>query len=312
MKKYPDFRIPIVVVAYKRTHKLTTLISVLTRLNPSKIFFLLDGPKNVQEKQYTDQVYSLIKSNKWHGNIYFKKSDVNLGLRTNIVSGLNWVFKRVDKAIILEDDIIPDSSFFYFCEEMLNKYQHNRKIISVVGYNQLPELGYNTYFFSKYVDSWGWATWKSAWMLYDDNISSRIVSKSQYWLRQILSNKLLLKKWEMSFDEAATGRVDSWAYRWQYTAFKNNKLTIVPSCNLVSYDGFDDYATHTIKRTKAMLAKSVSFPLIHPKNISVSRKYETKREVQYIIEYIRYVIHRLVTSPLHTIVNLISGRNIWC
>jgi len=46
--------------------------------------------------------------------IIYEFSEKNLGCKIRISSGLNWVFSKVDHAIILEDDCIPDPSFFSF------------------------------------------------------------------------------------------------------------------------------------------------------------------------------------------------------
>src|SRR5207248_1893350 len=102
-------------------------------------------------------------------------SEVNLGCRKRVWSGLDWAFERTDRAIILEDDCLPDQSFFQFCEELLEKYADNPQVMHIGGTNfqqDNPTFSIaQSYYFSHIAQIWGWATWKRAWKKYDGNMS---------------------------------------------------------------------------------------------------------------------------------------------
>ena len=56
---------------------------------------------------------------KWKCKKKIIVSKSNKGLKKSIIDGLNYVFENYEKAIILEDDCIPNKSFFLFCSLML-------------------------------------------------------------------------------------------------------------------------------------------------------------------------------------------------
>ena len=101
-------------------------------------------------------------------------SDTNLGCAKRVQTGLDYVFENEEMAIILEDDTLPDPSFFNFCEELLERYKHDKRVAHISGCN-LHSNAVNfkeSYCFSSIVNIWGWATWKRAWIHYDINMPS--------------------------------------------------------------------------------------------------------------------------------------------
>jgi hypothetical protein len=205
-----------------------------------------------------------------------------LGLRKRVVSGLDWVFSKVDSAIILEDDLVADPSFFRYCEILLKKYENNSKIISISGNNfQFNNKKIKkSYYFSRYVHSWGWASWRRAWDLYDDKMEDWEQLRQSNFLKNIFQNRVLETYWRQIFDLVHDDKVDSWAYRWTYTALKNNMFTIIPNVNLVSNFGFDSDATHTTKKSgvSEMGINGIDFPLNHPRRIIRSKNFDTVTE----------------------------------
>ena len=117
------------------------------------IYVVADGPKSTIDDTKCKLTRKEIDGIDWKCEIHRNYSDTNYGLRKNVVNGLNWVFKKVDRAIILEDDLIIDPTFFRFCDELLDKYKDEDKIISISGNNfQFGKTDLKeSYFFSKYV-----------------------------------------------------------------------------------------------------------------------------------------------------------------
>ena len=131
-KKYS--KIPIVVIIFNRPDKTKILYESLKYYKPSKLLIISDGPRNnfKNEKEKVVQSRKVFEKMDWECEVLFNISETNLGCRERIISGLNWVFNREEKAIILEDDCIPSEEFFTFMELMLRKYQANKKISSVM------------------------------------------------------------------------------------------------------------------------------------------------------------------------------------
>ena len=83
---------------------------------------------------------------------------------------MDWVFERVGETIVLEDDTVPDLTFFRFVEELLEKYRDDERVGAISGNNydepkDWPDEA--SYRFTRYHHSWGWGTWRRAWRAFD-------------------------------------------------------------------------------------------------------------------------------------------------
>jgi len=91
----------------------------------------------------------------------------------------------------------------------------------------------SSYFFSKHVEIWGWATWRRAWNLYDVNLTNypneiELLKNSNYF-----DNIDNFQHWNNIFNKLYTNQIDTWDYQWVYTVWVNDGLTILPTKNLV-------------------------------------------------------------------------------
>lgn len=294
---------PVVIIIYHRPQMTEKVIDSLREVKPSQIFVIADGPKDKLDAGKCKAARDLINSIDWKCRIRKNYSSINLGLRKRVVTGLDWVFSKVDRAIILEDDLIIDKSFYIFCEKMLEKYKDDSKIISVSGNNFLfgKRNIKDSYFFSRHIYSWGWATWRRAWKLYDDTMSDWPRVKSKKILKDRFEGFMESAYWNKIFNLTFERKINSWAYAWTYTALVNNKLTIVPSVNLVSNIGTGRDATHTSIKSRVLNlpVKRINFPLKHPKVIKEDIKADS------IIERILYITPRNVAG---LIVRSLSNR----
>jgi hypothetical protein len=120
------------------------------------------------EMQKCIETRKIIDGVDWECDVRKNYSETNLGCARRVSSGLDWVFNQVEEAIILEDDCLPDPSFFRFCTDLLERYRSDNRIFSISAQNfygqAVPEA---SYYFSRYHHCWGWATWKRAWQHFD-------------------------------------------------------------------------------------------------------------------------------------------------
>lgn len=276
---------PILFIIFNRPQVTEKVFEAIRQARPEKLFIAADGPRDSRpgEKERCLNTRAIIKKVDWECEIHTKYSDVNLGCKKAVSSAITWFFEAVEEGIILEDDTLPDQSFFRFCEEMLEKFRDDPRIIMVTGDNFLGEWKSDIqsyHFISGGI--WGWATWRRAWKLFDVTIqdwgtrkgrkaireSQLIISKKQY--REI---KRLLDL-TYYFPEQATW----WGYQWLFARYKNNGLTVAPSKNLVRNIGFDSEATHTSSETKeaSLPVFSLDFPLRHNLKIEFDKEFEEK------------------------------------
>jgi hypothetical protein len=190
----------------------------------------------------------------WDCDVLTNFADVNLGCKNRVSSGLNWVFSTVEEAIILEDDCLPHPTFFPFSDELIERYRDDERIGMISG--DSFQMGRSTepfsYYFSRYAHVWGWASWRRAWKDYDVDLTAWPEVRDRRLLDAILPEPGVRKYWEKIFDAVHAGEVDTWAYQWLFTNWIQNRLTILPTQNLISNIGFTEVATHTRMNAKRL------------------------------------------------------------
>ena len=272
------FTIPIVLIIFKRPETTKKVLQILSQIKPDKLFVIADGPRSNQagENLLCEETRQLIETEvNWDCQVFTNYSPDNLGCRQRVISGLNWVFSQVEQAIILEDDCLPDLTFFPFCAELLPKYADANNVMVIAGDNfQLRDYQSNyqnnySYYFSLYPHCWGWATWRRAWQKLDEQLTNWPQLRQKNWLKEKLTNPSAIQYWSKIFQNVYEG-FNSWAYIWHYSCWLQGGLTILPATNLVSNIGFSQSATHTtdINSPFANLpTQPLNFPLQHPPHI---------------------------------------------
>ena len=245
------FNIPVVIIVYNRPFQTKKLLKKLEDIKPKNLIIISDGPKkNSLDIKKNLEVRKITKKINWSCKKIYINSKNNLGLKKRIYTGLNFVFKKFDQAIILEDDCIPNDSFFYFCNKLLKVYKKNKKICSISGNNFNNTKINDSLYFSKYSSIWGWATWKRSWEQFDINIKFwPKYKKSKKWKKDCpdIVERIF---WDKIFDKVYKKQINSWAYPYLLNNFYLNRLTIVPKYNLVKNIGFGRNATNTTNYEK--------------------------------------------------------------
>ncbi|MCF7795386.1 glycosyltransferase family 2 protein [Patescibacteria group bacterium] len=262
---------PIAFIIFKRPDTTEKVFNEIRKIKPKKLFVIADGPRNEKERIKCEKTRGIVNKVDWDCQVYKNYSDVNLGVRERVITGLNWVFEKVEKCIILEDDCLPDQSFFPFCEELLNKYENNKDIMIISGNNHLREkedVIKDSYYFSKFVYIWGWATWRRTWNLMENNlaIDNNVIKNNFKTFKERIY-------WKHVFLETEKGFIKSWAYSFFYCLLKNNGISICPRVNLISNIGFGNDSTNTASFNDVYSLKhkdKINFPLRHPNEIKMN------------------------------------------
>ena len=269
-----SFKTPILFVIFNRRDVTAVVFNEIRKVKPSKLFIVADGPRleRAGEKEKCEETRAIIESIDWECEVFKNYSDTNLGCKKRVSSGIDWFFENVEQGIIIEDDCLPNQSFFRFCEEMLEKYKDEEKIGMISGDNfQFGKVKNEySYYFSRYSHIWGWASWRRAWKKYDVGIKSWPQIKKENGLKRIFNNTKDSYYWSSIFDDVYNNKIDTWDYQWSFTCFVNNYLSVMPSVNLVSNIGFSPSgSTHTkrISKFSKMRTAELSFPLIEPSKI---------------------------------------------
>lgn len=268
-----DFKLqtPVAFIIFNRPDKTERVFAEIAKAKPPKLLVIADGPRanRIGEAEKCDATRAIIKRIDWPCEVLTNFSDVNLGCKNRVASGIDWVFEQVEEAIILEDDCLPHPTFFRFCEELLSYYRDDERIGMISGDNfQFGEQRTEaSYYFSRYSHIWGWATWRRAWKHYDREANNWPAIKSTGWLKVLISSIKERKYWNNIFQEVYDGKIDTWDYQWVLTVWSQGMISIMPNVNLISNIGFGNDATHThgISIYADLNTEAMQFPLRHPK-----------------------------------------------
>jgi hypothetical protein len=244
------FTTPVLFLIFNRPETTEKVFEKIREIQPRQLFVSADGPGLAKngEKEKCEQTRSVIQKVDWKCDLRTNFSENNLGCRVGVSTGIQWFFDQVSEGIILEDDCVPDSSFFRFCEVLLNYYRNDERIMHIGGINVQDGIhrGTGSYYFSEINHIWGWATWRRAWENYDVNVSTYPQLVEQNLFSTVFPHPATRKYWKKNIELVFNKKKDTWDIQWQYAVSVNNGLAIVPNLNLVSNIGFDSQATHTI------------------------------------------------------------------
>jgi len=266
----------VLFLIYKRPDTTRQVFEAIRQAKPPRLYVAADGPKpNVSgETERVQQARDIVLNGvDWDCEVKTLFRDTNLGCKYGVSGGITWFFEHEEEGIILEDDTLPSQSFFWFCQELLERYRDDKRVMCVAAQNHhKPNLQKKqSYFFSRYNHCWGWASWRRAWDLYDIEMKHWPELRLTKWLYAIGGgSKLFHSYWKKIFDETIENQVDSWAYVWTFTCWSNSGLTAIPQLNLIKNIGFSEDATHT-KLTNGVQNKLKLHELFFPlsKNILV-------------------------------------------
>ena len=288
-----SFNTPIIFIVYKRLETTKKVFDKIKAIRPSKLYLVADGPKTPQEETLTSSVRSYLEEHiDWECNITKIYSHTNLGCAKRVQTGLDYVFENEEMAIILEDDTLPDPSFFNFCEELLERYKDDQQVAHISGCN-LHTNAVNfkeSYCFSSIVNIWGWATWKRAWIHYDINMPSWDNEDKEsflsHWCQDRKSRKGIHKMLDLHCNNEDPW---TWDYQWVYACWNSNGLSILPSVNLVSNLGIGPNASNTKSHFTVEIYPStldeILFPLTHPlvkRNTDLEARYYSASKSSFI------------------------------
>lgn len=264
---------PIALIFFNRVDTTERVFEAIRQARPPKLLAIADGPRpgNIDDIQKCADTRAIIDRVDWDCEVITNYSDINLGCKYRPASGIDWVFEQVEEAIILEDDCLPDPTFFTFCEELLEKYRFDTRIMAIAGSNfQFGQRRTNeSYYFSRYPHCWGWASWRRAWQYFDIDLKLWPTVRDGNWLQDILREEAEVRAWEKTFQGVYERTTDTaWDYQWTFACWINSGLAILPNVNLIQNIGFGAGATHTTdtenNKVAKMTAQSLSLPLQHP------------------------------------------------
>jgi hypothetical protein len=297
---------PILLLIFNRPEQSLHIFEQIRLQQPAQLFIAADGPRFHKPGEAIlceDTRKSILEKIDWPCEVKTLFRVNNLGCGKAVSSAIDWFFDHVEEGIILEDDCLPDPTFFSFCSEMLERYRKDEKIMHVCGTNyQMGTLrGNASYYFSRYAHIWGWATWRRAWKKYDYTLNK------YHGYPKTGMNERLRDDLKAIYDR----RIDTWDIQWFMTVWFNKGFSVTPNTNLVRNIGYGKTATHT--RVVPAWFKKMSYGtipmIIHPENIEINEeadKYVTDVifSTGMLVTRIKKIARNVLPAKL---IELISG-----
>ncbi len=301
-----SFKVPILFLVFNRPDTTAQVFDRIRQIQPAQLFIAADGPRAAKEgeKENCDEVRNIIlKDIDWPCDVKTLFRDKNLGCGLAVSRAITWFFDNVEEGIILEDDTLPDPSFFDFCKSLLEKYRNDDKVKMISGNNfqNGKWRGDGSYYFSAYSHTWGWATWSRTWQQYDLSLNELNESNIENYIRKYFNQTLLLEYWKKTFLQLKAGMFDTWDFQLLFSIWKNEGVSILPNKNLVSNIGFGQFSTHTRnKNDKAsnMPAKSIR-KIIHPEKIVIDKDadwYHFKSNIQRNVGLLQKIKNKMLRT----------------
>lgn len=265
--------VPIAFVTFNRPGPTKKSFQQIRSARPSKLFLISDAPRADRpgETELVQECRRIVDQVDWPCDVHKIYATANMGCGRRISSGISEAMEQVDRLIILEDDCVASPSFFPYCDELLDRYQDDQRVMAITGNNF--QMGVQrtraSYYFSKYPHCWGWATWRRAWKHFQLDIPDWPEFRDSGHLAAICTGSREIEYWTKIFDNVHAGKSDSWAYPWTFCCWLHHGLTALPSVNLVSNIGFGEDATHTQKTIPmSSLPAGTMDTIVHPNSVA--------------------------------------------
>lgn len=296
---------------YNRLDTTEKVFQRIREIKPPRFYVICDAarPNKEGDDKKVQAVRDYIDSHiDWECEVHKNYAETNMGCKKRVTSGISWVFEHEEQVIIIEDDVLLDPSFFRFCQEMLNHYKDDERVMLVGAHKRLEDFKTpNDYIFTADNYIWGWGTWKRTWEKYDVDLKNWPKNKADGLMHKVFM-KDKADYIDEELDRTFDGSLDGWDYQLMMCLAENNGLCIVPNVNLIENIGFNrDDATHTKGKGEDMHVCSYQFP-IHFRDevvrdldydVAVQKKFYYKNPVmKQIKKFIKLFIPQKVIDKL--------------
>ena len=252
--------VPCAVFAYTRPQRLRAVLDALRRQDIDHLIIFVDGPRSDRELTAVERCRQVARGVDWiDTELVLHRQHVGLsGLADNV----GRVLSRYHRAVFVEDDCLPMPGFYRFMCRALARYEEQRRVFSIAGYQAIEASFFRDYPYSVVSAArficWGWATWRDRWQALKPDLDA--------W--DGLFDHLRSVPDEAGEDLALcarhilSGATDSWAVKVGLAALWQKKVHLSPTVGLVRNQGVDqgvhrgDLAVS--RRRKAMHNRNVS------------------------------------------------------
>lgn len=266
-------RVAILFLVFNRPDVTEKVLAAIRTARPPRLYIAADGPRSNKSEEAIAcmTVRRMVTEGiDWPCTVQTLFREQNLGCRRAVSTAIDWFFEQEEAGIILEDDCLPHPSFFSYCEEVLQYYRDDTRVMHVNGSNIMRGWVHDndySYYFSHHSAIWGWASWRRAWQYYDVATPLLPEIHRKNYLRSHFFNSIEARMFLRPLWATHNGQLDTWDYQWSFAIMVQSGLSIMPTVNLISNIGFGGEATHTLNTSHPwanLLTEVMHQPLVHP------------------------------------------------
>jgi len=261
----------VLFLVFNRSDTTKRVFEEIKNAKPPRLYIASDGPRTNKEGE-SETVAKirkmLVDGIDWNCEVKTLFRDENLGCGKAVSGAIAWFFNQEESGVILEDDCLPNQSFFNFCENLLDYYKDNKKVMHISGDQFVSNFENGaSYYFAKIQHVWGWASWADRWKYYDFDLKN--YDKKN--VEKFSSNANVQNYWRMILDKMKKHEIDTWDYQWTFKVIEKDGLCINPSKNLISNIGFGAGGTHTteVENPLANMNTYIIEKIIHPNSLKL-------------------------------------------
>lgn len=250
---------PVLLLAFSRPDTTRRVLERIREAAPVRFYVACDAAREGRpaEAEKVAEVRAVVTELvDWPCELKTLYREQNLGCKMAVSGALDWFFAQEEMGIILEDDCLPDPSFFGYCETLLHRFKDDEHIFMISGNNfqQGKRVTEYSYYYSWLTHIWGWASWRRSWQKVDLELKNWPAFKAAGGVKQIYPKTRYERRWEKTFERYLQGRYNTWDYPLLFASWWHRELTVLPEVNLVSNIGFGEGGTHTKSADLTLMA----------------------------------------------------------
>ncbi|WP_369920502.1 hypothetical protein AB8E32_20555 [Marinomonas polaris] len=284
----------VLFLVFNRLDTTKQVFEAIRQAKPPRLYIAADGARDGKDGE-ADKVQSVrnfvMKNIDWDCEVRTLFREKNLGCKYAVSGAITWFFENEEQGIILEDDVVPNQDFFYFVENNLEKYKNDHRVMMVSGMNYFSDSSLDTsFFFSEYINIWGWGTWRRSWDLYDVDMPEWSKSEVKKDFQNKYFSSYIWRYLRNIFNMIEDKRINTWDIQWFFCCLYNHGVCIVPKVNMVTNIGID--GTHVSGQTDSHFLKKENLEkseyLEFFPNVNVNTQYDFRIYEEKIKPQVRW------------------------
>lgn len=275
---------PVLFMVFNRPEKTRQVFEAIRSVRPKKLYVAIDHPRvgRSDDEENCAKVKEIVKVVDWPCEVHYLYHPVNRGCTLAGKMAWDWFFAQEDEMIFLEDDGLPNKSFFYFVQEMLRKYKDDERVAYVGGVNYGPKYGNASYFFSHLpAATYAMGTWKRVYCgKYEYKMESFPETAKDPNFRKMFPDWLSYRNYMPQFWSYVKHGGNTYDIQMIYLQYKYGMYSIAPNVNMASNIGVDGGANMHADEDSNFYKQYANRPrfeideIVHPDWIGVDESYE--------------------------------------